>query len=85
MFASRGEGTERETKPRTLQMTKHEILAHIASDVSKIANSVDGQLNGVGYNINVIKKLLKKGLGVDVEDDKHQQRDVAHARDGFEQ
>ena len=40
----------------------------ISTNVKKIADSVDGQLNGVGYNVNKILKVLLKKNGMSEED-----------------
>lgn len=40
----------------------------ISTNVKKIAESVDGQLNGVGYNVNKILKVLLKKNGMSEDD-----------------
>ena len=53
-------------------LTGSNPIDRISSNVEKIAKSVDGQLNGAGYNIHRIYKLLRKKLkksGDDEDDD----------------
>ena len=42
---------------------------NVGKNIEKIAKSVDGQLNGTGYNLNRIYKLLKRRLGKGMGDD----------------
>lgn len=57
-------------------------IDRISSNVEKIAKSVDGQLNGAGYNIHRIYKLLRKKLkkSGDDDDDGDGYDDVKHKK-----
>jgi hypothetical protein len=59
--------TSPDTKPKKTKDTST-LLTSIQKDVSKISDSVYGQLNGVGSNVNKTYKLLLKKFGVKDED-----------------
>ena len=50
-------------------ISKHDYLDSINSNVKQILHSVDGQLNGTGWNLNRIYKLLRKRLKKGDEED----------------
>jgi hypothetical protein len=66
-----GKGKATAAKGRATGPIDSKIIYKISKNIQIIADAVKGNLNGVGYNVNVIKNILKKaygGVGVQDED-----------------
>jgi hypothetical protein len=48
---------------RGRKMDPAQIASKMGTDIAAIRKAVEGQLNGVGWNLNVIKNILKKKFG----------------------